>query len=104
MPVMSELDRDPTISDLEKAIDALNCGKAPGQDSIPPDVIKACRETLTQPLMELLLQCWREGQVPQDMRDAKIITLYKNKGERSDCNNFIVVYLFSALLESCLSG
>ena len=95
MPVMSELDRDPTISDLEKAIDALNCGKAPGQDSIPPDVIKACRETLTQPLMELLLQCWREGQVPQDMRDAKIITLYKNKGERSDCNNYRGISLLS---------
>ena len=25
--------------------------------------------------------------VPQDMCDAKIITLYKNKGTRSDCNN-----------------
>ena len=25
--------------------------------------------------------------MPQDMRDAKIITLYKKKGARSDCNN-----------------
>ena len=25
--------------------------------------------------------------VPQFMRDAKIITLYNNKGSRSDCNN-----------------
>ena len=24
----------------------------------------------------------------QDMRDASIITLYKNKGDRSDCNNY----------------
>ena len=95
MPVMSELDSDPTISDLKKAIDALNCGKAPGQDSIPPDLIKACRDTLTQPLMNLLLQCWREGQVPQDMRDAKVITLYKNKGERSDCNNYRGISLLS---------
>ena len=95
MPVMSELDSDPTISDLKKAIDALNCGKAPGQDSIPPDLIKACRDTLTQPLMDLLLQCWKEGQVPQDMRDAKVITLYKNKGERSDCNNYRGISLLS---------
>ena len=35
-----------------------------------------------------LLQCWEEGTIPQDVRDAKIITLYKNKGERSDCNNY----------------
>ena len=35
----------------------------------------------------MLVNCWREGKVPQDMCDAKIITLYKNKGARSDCNN-----------------
>ena len=26
--------------------------------------------------------------VPQDMRDANIVTLYKNKGDRGDCNNY----------------
>ena len=30
----------------------------------------------------------REGEVPPDMRDAKIVTLFKNKGDRSDCNNY----------------
>ena len=30
----------------------------------------------------------REGEVPQDMRDANIVTLYKNKGDRNDCNNY----------------
>ena len=36
-----------------------------------------------------------EGAVPQDMRDAKIVTLYKNKGERSDCNNYRGISLLS---------
>ena len=31
----------------------------------------------------------------QDMRDAKIITLYKNKGERSNCNNYRGISLLS---------
>ena len=30
-------------------------------------------------LHELLLQCWEEGTVPQDMRDSNIVTLYKTK-------------------------
>ena len=33
--------------------------------------------------------------MPQDMRDAKIVTLYKNKGERSDCNNYRGISLLS---------
>ena len=31
------------------------------------------------------------------MRDAKIITLYKNKGKRSDCNNHRGISLFSVV-------
>ena len=81
LPVMQELDTEPTIEELSNAIDRLASGKAPGSDGIPPDLIKHCKTTLLLPLHEVLCQCWKEGAVPQDMRDAKIITLYKNKGE-----------------------
>ncbi|XP_076067648.1 uncharacterized protein LOC143040440 [Oratosquilla oratoria] len=84
LAIMEELDAEPTIAELYKAIDSLASGKAPGNDGIPPDLIKCCKNTLLQPLHDALCQCWKEGAVPQDMRDAKIVTLYKNKGERSD--------------------
>jgi len=84
MPVMEELDTEPTTEELNKTINSLASGKAPGSDGIPPDLIKHCATTLLLPLHEVLCQCWKEGVVPQDMRDAKIVTLYKNKGERSD--------------------
>lgn len=96
LPVMEELDDPPTIEELSKAIDSLASGKAPGNDGIPPEVIKAGKETsLLEHLHELLLQCWEEGSVPQDMCDANIITLYKNKGDRSDCNNYRGISLLS---------
>ena len=96
LPTMEELDAPPIIVELGKAINSLAYGKAPGSDSIPPEVIKAGKDSsLLYHLHELLLWCWEEGTVPQDMRDAKIITLYKNKGDRSDCNNYRGISLLS---------
>ena len=95
LPVMGELDNEPTTDELSKAINNLASRKAPGSDGIPPDLIKHCKTTLLQPLHEVLCECWNEGAVPQDMRDAKIVTLYKNKGERSDCNNYRGISLLS---------
>ena len=92
---MEEFDAQPTVEELSKAIDSLAAGKAPGSDGLPPDLIKHCKTALLIPLHELLVKCWEEGAVPQDMRDAKIITLYKNKGERSDCNNYRGISLLS---------
>ena len=95
LPIMEELDSEPTTEELSKAIDNLSAGKAPGIDGIPPDLLKHCKTALLAPLHEVLCKCWQEGKVPQDMRDAKIITLYKNKGERSDCNNYRGISLLS---------
>ena len=36
---------------------------------------------------QVLLFCWREDDVPQDFKDAQFMQLYKNKGDRSECDN-----------------
>ena len=89
LPVMEELDTPPTVEELSKAIDSVANNKAPGKDGIPAEIIKAGKQScLLSHLHELLLPCWEEGNVPQDIRHANVVTLYKNKGERSDCNNY----------------
>ncbi|XP_033099909.1 uncharacterized protein LOC117103460 [Anneissia japonica] len=90
LPKLFELDEEPTVEDRLKAINTLNVGKAPGDDNILPEVIKQCKTTLLLPLYDLLLQCWRHTPptIPQQLRNSKIITLYKNKGSRKDCNNY----------------
>ena len=62
-----------------------------------PDLIKHCNTKLLLPLHEVLCQYWQEGAVPQDMRDSKIITItiYENRGERDDCNNYMGIPLRS---------
>lgn len=39
-------------------------------------------------LLSLLNLYWRKDKVPQGMRNAMIITLYKNKSDWSNCNNY----------------
>lgn len=35
--------------------------------------------------------------IPQDMWDARTVMLYKNKGDRSDCNNYRSISLLSVV-------
>ena len=87
MPIMEELDVLRTIEELDKAINTFANRKAPGADGVPPETLKTGKPVLMQHLYELLCLCWEKGYVPQDMRDAIIVTLYKNKGDCSNCNN-----------------
>ena len=88
LPVLEELDEEPTLNELSKVLDSLATGKAPGKDGIPAEVLKCCKGSLITELHEIFCLCWREGKVAQGMRGANIVTLYKNKGDRSDCNNY----------------
>ena len=100
LPVLDDLDSEPTKEELSKAIKDLANGKAAGVDCTPPEIIKCGEPTLLEPLHKLLCLCWREGHVPQDMRNAKnisIVTLYKSKGDRSDCNNYRGISLLSTV-------
>ena len=76
---LEELDREPTIDELSEALDSLASGKVPGKDGIPAEVLKCCKETLITELHEIFCLCWSEGEVPQDMRDADVVTLYKKQ-------------------------
>ena len=67
-----------------------------GQGWYPLDVLKHGKQTILQLLHELLCLCWEQGHIPQDMRDANIVTLYnKKEGDRTDCNNYCSISLLS---------
>ena len=80
---------------MKAAIAKLKYHKAPGVDGIPAEVYKLGGDTLLEELTELFDMCWNNGTLPQDLRDAVIVSLYKNKGEKSDCPNYRGVTLLS---------
>ena len=84
---MVNLDTEPTVEELSKAITDMASGKAPDSDDIPVDLFCQCKYCLLPLMHEILVKYRRKGKVPQNMCDAKIITLNKNKDARTDYNN-----------------
>ena len=79
-PMIPELDVPPNAAEADAAIKQLQTGKASGPDGIPAEVFKVRGETLITHLTRMFQVFWVNGQLPQDLRDANIIHLYKNKG------------------------
>ena len=44
LSIMDELDSEPTLEDINQALDQLSSGKALGNDGIPVEVIKCAKE------------------------------------------------------------
>ena len=93
--VKVELDDPPTREEIKKATMQLKVGKSPGIDGIPEEVYQHGGEVVLDKLQGLFTNSWKKGTLPQDLRDAVIVSLYKNKGEKSDCSNYRSITLLS---------
>ena len=79
----------------------LKVGKSPGIDGILAEVYKHRGETVLDKLQDLFTNCWEKGTLPQDLRDAVFVSLYKNKGEKSDRSNYRGITLLSIADRKC---
>ena len=52
-------------------------------------------EKLLEMFQDLFTDCWEKLTLPQDLRDAVIVSLYENKVEKSDCSNYRGIILLS---------
>nr|VZI47526.1 unnamed protein product [Spirometra erinaceieuropaei] len=81
------LDLPPSPQETIRAVQQLPSGKAPGLDAIPAEIYKHGGPQLMDHLTALLQEMGRQGEVPQDFKDATIVHLYKRKGNRQVCDN-----------------
>jgi len=95
IPTLHELDADIPLGAVKVAIKLLKNNKASGTDGIPAEVLKCGNEALAVELHVVFELCWCTHCLPQNFKDANIITLYKNKGSRQDCNSYRGISLLS---------
>ena len=86
--VRVSLVKPPTIKEIKKTIHQTISGRASRKDSTPAEIYKAVGPDTHGAFHDVLLTVWKEEMMPDDCRDAQIISLYKKKGSKSDCGTY----------------
>lgn len=87
IPVDEQLWSSPEREEVDKIIEGLKNSKSPGPDGVAAELLKYGPPELSDALMDLMKRAWEAGTVPQIWKDANLVTIYKNKGDRADCGN-----------------
>lgn len=69
----------PTLSEVQSAIKKLKLGRAPGGDSIAPEMVKLAPMSASFALHDLFSKVWTSGHVPSEWKEGIITSLYKGK-------------------------
>ena len=92
-PLLNEF---PTVSETMKALKLMSSGKTPGSDAIPAETYKAGGPPVAEKLTELFNIMSRKEAIPQELKEALIIHLFRRKGNPQVCDNHRGISLLSA--------
>ncbi|WP_201011553.1 hypothetical protein, partial [Rhodococcus sp. NKCM2511] len=76
----------PTREEVQRAIDALNCGKASGPDEIPAELLKLGGAKVVDIMHKICTRIWLTGEWPTDWTHSTFVPLHK-KGDNKVCSN-----------------
>lgn len=96
-PELPDMNAIPSPTELVDAIKVLSDRKAPGSDGIPAEIWKHGGANLVDQLHRIIIRAWEEEDVPQEWKDASLVTIFK-KGDRTDCGNYRGISLL------CIAG
>ena len=76
-------------------VSTLHNSKASGPFSIPTDVFKLTKHILASPMTDIINLSFITGIHPNNLKIAKVVPIFKNKGSNLQCNNFRPISLLS---------
>jgi hypothetical protein len=78
---------EPSVLEVELAIEKLKSHKSPGIDQIPAELIKAGGKTIRCAIHKLIIATWSKEELPEEWKESVIVPIHK-KGDKTDCNNY----------------
>lgn len=75
-PPIDNLSQPPTFLEVLSAVRSLKDNKSPGSDNIPAELLKQGGYLCTRTLHHYITKAWADESIPQQWRDASIVTIY----------------------------
>lgn len=94
LPSADWMNAEPDFAEFQIALNSIKDGKAPGVDMIPGELLKYGGFETRHLLWQLITKLWNTEKIPQEWRDANLVTIFK-KGDRTDCSNYRGISLLS---------
>ena len=85
-----------TEVEVSTGIKSLKAGKAPGEDDIRPEMLKAMNNFGVCWLTRVCQVAWKTGEVPKQWQTSVLIPIHK-KGDKKKCTNYRGISLLSLL-------
>ena len=82
------------LQEVRDAIHKLKNGKAPGQDGVCAEMLKAEEQVTPRILQRILQDVWDTEEIPEDWKKGVVVKLPK-KGDLGNCNNWRGITLLS---------
>ena len=90
-----------TTFHVRKYLKRLKCGKFPGSDGIPNEVLQSLAPSIAYPLAIIINMSFRTGTFPQDWKSAIVTPLYKNIGSCACPANYRPISLLRTVSKLC---
>ena len=98
--VPDSMKQDITLAELKKAIKQLSKNKYQGTDSISNEMILYLGNTALQRLLDIFNLSWKEGQVPQCWKKARMIPGLKKEKNKIKVLNYRPISLTSCVCKT----
>ena len=90
---------EPSVLEVELAIEKLKSHKSPGINQIPAELIKAGGSIIRCAIHKLIIAIWNNKELPGEWKESIIVPIHK-KGDKTDCNNYRGISLFANYVQN----
>ena len=90
---------EPSWSEVKEAVNAMDCGKACGPSEVVVEMLKALDDQGVSMIHKLILQIWREEEIPEKWTTSVTVPIYERKGDVLECGNYRGIKLMEHALK-----